>query len=97
MLSRHTMFAQKAFVLANIIFQGDKMQLKPCRFAYILSLCTQEWKKSFIPLFYDVCEGLQIVDSTLDVTSISYDCKHYLSVLTKENKLKMDKIRRREI
>ena len=76
---------------------GDKTQLKPCRFAYILSLCTQEGKDIFTPLFYDVCDGFKKVDSELDVSSITYDCKNYLSVLTKENKPKMGKIIRKEL
>ena len=75
---------------------GDKTQLKPCRFAYILSLCTREGKETFTPLFHDVCDGLKIVDDEFKVSSLSYDCKNYLSVLTKENKPKMDKIIRNE-
>ena len=76
---------------------GDKTQLKPCRFAYILSLCTQEDKQTFTPLFHDVCDGFKIVDDEFKVSSLLYDCKNYLSVLTKENKLKMDKIIRNEL
>ena len=71
---------------------GDKTQLKPCRFAYILSLCSQEGKETFTPLFHDVCDGFKIVDEECNVSSLSYDCKNYLSVLTKENKPKMDKM-----
>ena len=76
---------------------GDKTQLKPCRFAYILSLCTQEGKEAFTPLFHDVCDGFKIVDEDFNVSSLSYDCKNYLSVMTKENKPKMDKIIRKEL
>ena len=71
---------------------GDNTQLKPCRFAYILSLCSQEGKEKFTPLFHDVCDGFKIVDEDFNVSTLSYDCKNYLSVLTKENKPKMDKI-----
>ena len=71
---------------------GDKTQLKLCRFTNTSSLCTQEGKKSFTPLFYNVCDGFKIVDDELNVPSLSYDCKKYLSVLTMENKPKMDKI-----
>ena len=39
---------------------GDKTQLKPCRFAYILFLCTQEGKETFTPLFHDVCDGFKL-------------------------------------
>ena len=76
---------------------GDKTQLKPCRFAYILSLCTQEGKETFTPLFNDICDGFKIVDDECNVSSLSYDCKKYLSVLTKENKPKMDKIIKQEL
>ena len=76
---------------------GDKTQLKPCRFAYILSLCTKEGKEAFTPLFHDICDGFKIVDEECNVSSLSYDCKNYLSVLTKENKPKMDKIIRKEL
>ena len=76
---------------------GDNTQLKPCKFAYILSLCSEEGKDTFTPLFHDVCDGFKIVGNELDVSSLSYDCKNYLSVLTKENKPKMDKITRKEL
>ena len=73
--------------------QTENKQLKPCRFAYILSLCTQEGQS----LFHDVCDGFKIVDDECNVSSRSHDCKNHLSVLTKENKPKMDKIIRKEI
>ena len=76
---------------------GERTQLKPCRFGYILSLCTEEGKETFTPLFHDVCESFKIVDKELNVASLSYVCKNYLSVLTKENKPKMDKIIRKEL
>ena len=73
------------------------MQLKPCRFAYIISLCTQEGKETFTPLFHNVCDGFKIVEDELDVSSLTNACKNYLPVLTKENKPKMDKIIRKEL
>ena len=71
--------------------------MKPCRFAYVISLCTQEGKEAFTPLYHDVCDGFKIDDDNLNVSSLTYDCKNYLSVLTKENKPKMDKIIRKEL
>ena len=60
-------------------------------------MCTQEGKESFKLLFHDVWDGFRIVDEDINVFSLSYDCKNYLSVLTKENKPKMDKIIRKEL
>ena len=77
MLLMCTMLAQKGFALAYTLLGGDKTQLKPCRFAYILSLCTQEGKETFTPLFHDVCDGFKIVDNVFKVSSLSYDCKNY--------------------
>ena len=76
---------------------GDNTQLKPCRFAYILSLCTEEGREAFTPLFYNVCDSFKIVDDDLEVSTLSYDCKNYLSVMTKENKPKLDEIIRKEL
>ena len=87
----------KGICSCEYILGGDKTQLKPCRFGYILSLCTEEGKEAFTLLFHDVCDGFKIVYEELDVASLSYDCKNYLSVLTKENKPKMDKIIRKEL
>ena len=87
----------KGFCACAYVLGGDKTQLKPCRFAYILSLCTQEGTETFTPLFHNVCDGFKIVDDELDVSSLTYDCKNYLSILTKENKPKMDKIIRKEL
>ena len=87
----------KGICSCEYVLGGDKTQLKPCRFAYIISLCTQEGKEVFTPLFHDVCDGFKIVDKELNVSSLSYDCKNYVSVLTTENKPKMDKIIRKEL
>ena len=87
----------KGISTCEYVLGSDKTQLKPCRFAYIISLCTQEGKETLTPLFHEVCEGFKIVDGDLNVSSLSYDCKNYLSVLTKENKPKMDKIIRKEL
>ena len=60
-------------------------------------MCTQEGKETFTTLFHDVCDGFKIVDDECNVSSLSYNCKNYLSVMTKENKPKMDKIIRKEL
>ena len=63
----------------------------------MLSLCTQEGKETFTPLFHNVCDSFKIADEELKVSSLSYNCKNYLPVLTKENKHKIDKIIRKEL
>ena len=41
----------KGICTCEYVLGGDKTQLKPCRFVYILSLCTQEGRETFTPLF----------------------------------------------
>ena len=44
---------------------GEKLQLKPCRFAYLVSLGTAECKKAYEPLVSNVTDGFRIVSDKL--------------------------------
>ena len=71
---------------------GEKLQLKPCRFAYLVSLGTAECKKVYEPLVSNVTDGFRIVDDKMDLTDMQYECENYSSVYTIENKSKLDSI-----
>ena len=45
------------FVLAIISYMGENLQLKPCRFAHLVSLGTAECKKAYEPLVSDITDG----------------------------------------
>ena len=74
---------------------GERLQLKPCRFAHLVSLGTAECKKAYEPLVSDVKDGLNIVDVNMDLSSMHYECENYNSVYSPENKAKLDNIIRK--
>ena len=78
---------------------GEKLQLKPCRFAYLVSLGTAECKKAYEPLVSNVTDGFRIVDDNMDpdLTDMQYECENYSSVYTMENKSKLDSIIGKEL
>ena len=77
--------------------QGEKLQLKPCRFAYLVSLGTAECKKAYEPLVSDITDGFKIVDDSMDLGNMHYECENYKSVYDPENKAKLDGIIGKEL
>ena len=65
---------------------GERLQLKPCRFAYLVSLGTAECKKAYEPLVSDITGGFKIVDDNVDLSSMHYECENYKSIYDPENK-----------
>ena len=59
---------------------GERLQLKPCRFAYLVSLGTAECKKVYEPLVSNVTDGFRIVDDNMDLSDMHYECENYSSV-----------------
>ena len=76
---------------------GERLQLKPCRFAYLVSLGTAECKKAYEPLVSNVTDGFRIVDDNMDISDMQYECENYSSVYTIENKSKLDSIIGKEL
>ena len=76
---------------------GEKLQLKPCRFAYLVFLGTAECKKVYEPLVSNVTDGFWIVDDKMDLSDMQYECENYSSVYTIENKSKHDSIIGKEL
>ena len=76
---------------------GEMLQLKPCRFAYLVSLGTAECKKAYEPLVSNVVDGFRIVDDNMDLSDMHYECENYSSVYTPENKKKLDSIIGKEL
>ena len=54
---------------------GEILQLKPCRFAYLVSLGTAECKKAYEPLVSNVTDGFRIVDDNMDLSDMHYGCE----------------------
>ena len=77
--------------------RGERLQLKPCRFAYLVSLGTAECKKTYEPLVSDITDGFKIVDDNMDLSSMHYECENYKSVNDPENKSKLDNIIGKEL
>lgn len=73
--------------------EGEKTQLKPCRFAYLLFGGCVEFMDSFWPVYVGVTDGFKIVDGDVP----SYHCHNYNSILGNHTKPMMDKIIRREL
>ena len=67
-------------------------QLKPCRFAAIITT-SGVWADKYWDLLWHIAEGFPIVEGDVD----EYNCVNYNSILEKDCKLKMDKIVRREL
>ena len=76
---------------------GERLQLKPCRFAYLVSLGTAECKKAYEPLVSNVTDGFRIVDDDMDLSDMQYECENYSSVYSIENKSKLDSIIGKEL
>ena len=76
---------------------GERLQLKPCRFAYLVCLGTAECKKAYEPLVSDITDGFKVVDENMDLSNMHYECDNYNSVYTPENKAKMDNIIGKEL
>ena len=76
---------------------GERLQLKPCRFAYLVSLGTAECKKAYEPLVSNITDGFKVVDDNMDLSNMHYECENYSSVYTPENKAKLDSIIGKEL
>ena len=76
---------------------GERLQLKPCRFAYLVSLGTAECKKAYEPLVSNVTDGFRKVDDNMDLSDMQYECENYSSVYSIENKSKLDSIIGKEL
>ena len=72
--------------------QGEKLLLKPCRFAYLFSLGTAECKRAYEPLVSDITDGFKIVDDSIDLLDMHSECENYKSVYDPVNKAKLDSI-----
>ena len=70
-----------------------KSQLKPCRFAAIVFESDQEWAGKYVDLVWAMADGFPIVDEEFE----SYECENYSSITSAENKVRMEKILRREL
>ena len=66
--------------------QGEKLQLKPYRSAYLVSLGTAECKKVYEPLVSNVTDGFKIVYDSMNLLDMHYECENYKSVYEPENK-----------
>ena len=77
--------------------QGKKLQLKPRRFAYLVSLGTAECKRAYEPLVSDITDGFRIVDDSMNLGDMHYECENYKSVYKSENKVKLDSIIGKEL
>ena len=77
--------------------QGEKLQLKPYRFAYLVSLGTAECNKVYEPLVSNVTDGFKIVYDSMNLLDMHYECENYKSVYEPENKAKLDGIIGKEL
>lgn len=77
------------------MLDGMCYQLKPCRFAALMCDSRGFRKPGYANLFYGIIDGFPVVNEDVDVPS--YECKNYLSILSPEAKVKMDKIIRDEL
>ena len=73
------------------------LQLKPCRFAYLVSLGTAECKRVYEPLVSDITNGFRIIDDCMDLGKMYYECENYKSVYDTVNKSKLDSIIGKEL
>ena len=81
----------------NYQLSGERLQLKPYRFAYLVSLGTAECKKAYEPLVSNITDGFKVVDDNMDLSNMHYECENYSSVYTTENKAKLDNIIGKEL
>ena len=88
---------RKGICTCDYQLSGEMLQLKPCRFAYLVSLGTAECKKAYEPLVSNVVDGFRIVDDNMDLSNMHYECENYSSVYTPENKKKLDSIIGKEL
>ena len=88
---------RKGICSCDYQLSGERLQLKPCRFAYLVSLGTAECKKAYEPLVSNVTDGFRIVDDNMDLSDMQYECENYSSVYTIENKSKLDSIIGKEL
>ena len=77
--------------------QGEKLQLKPCRFAYLVSLGTAQCRKVYEPLVSNITDGFKIVDDTMNLVNMQYECENYKTVYDPLNNEKLDNIIRKEL
>lgn len=70
------------------ILGGVVSQLRPCRFAYFIFKDLNNVSNEDQQLFVGVCDGFAVVDRE----PAPYSCNNYLSILSEENKPKMDSI-----
>ena len=68
---------RKGTCICNYQLSGERLQLKPCRFAYLVSLGTAECKKAYEPLVSNVIDGFRIVDDNMDLSDMHYECENY--------------------
>ena len=81
----------------NYQLSGERLRLKPCRFAYLVSLGTAECKKAYEPLVSNIKDGFKVVDDNMDLSNMHYECDNYSSVYTTKNKAKLDNIIGKEL
>ena len=87
----------KGVCSCNYKLQREILQLKPCRFAYLVSLGTAECKKAYEPLVSDITEGFKVVDDSMDLGNMHYEYEDYKSVYDPANKAKLDSIIGKEL
>ena len=71
--------------------QGERLQLKLCSIAYLVSLGTAECKQVYEPLISNIRDGFKIVDDSMNLLDMHYECENYNSVYDPE-KAKLDGI-----
>ena len=85
----------KGICSCNYSLQGERLQLKPCRFAYLVSLGTAECKRVYELLISNVTDGFKIIDDSMNLGDMHYE--NYKSVYDPINKDKLDSIIRKEL
>ena len=66
------------------------LQLKPCRFAYLVSLGTAECKRVYEPLISNITDGFKTVDDSMNLGDMQCECENYKSVYDPVNKDKLN-------
>ena len=77
--------------------QGERLQLKPCRFAYLVSLGIAECKRVYEPLISNITDGFKIVDERENLVNMHYEWDNYNYVYEPVNKSKLDGIIGKEL
>ena len=72
---------------------GVLSQLKPCRFAAIISNGMNNWARDYYDVLWGVTEGFDIVDGDVP----TYECSNYSSILIDGPKEQMDDIVKKEL